>query len=301
MERLQRVLASSGIASRRKAEQLIAEGRVSVDGRVVRDLGTRVDPERQRIEVDGRPVRWERRRYIMLNKPTGYITTAADERGRRTVLDLVDVPERVVPVGRLDRKTSGLLLLTNDGELQFRVTHPRFELEKEYEVLVDGHPPPDVLEQLRRGVTVDGEKVATRGVRPLRNEEAGTVLRITIHEGRNRIVRRMLERVGYPALKLARVRVGPLHVKGVPVGGWRDLTPGELEQLQEAVGLRGLAPEQPEHRQSRPPPRRGGPRRQEQERERERRPVGPRPAGHRGRRPGGGRQEHRGERGRRPD
>ncbi|WP_040666821.1 pseudouridine synthase, partial [Nitrolancea hollandica] len=215
MERLQRVLATHGVASRRKAEELILAGRVAVDGHIVRELGTQVNAERQRITVDGKPIRTERRRYILLNKPPGYITTASDERGRRTVMDLVNVPERVVPVGRLDRQTSGLLLLTNDGDVAFRVAHPRYELEKEYEALVDGHPPPEVLAELRRGVTIEGQKVIPEQVRPLRNEEAGTVLRIVIHEGRNRIVRRMLERVGYPVIKLTRTRIGPLQVKGI--------------------------------------------------------------------------------------
>ncbi len=237
MERLQRVIASHGVTSRRKAERMIVEGRVSVDGTVIQELGVRVDPTRQQIRVDGRLVRWERRRYLILNKPSGYITTAADERGRRTVLDLVDVPERIVPVGRLDRKTSGLLLLTNDGELLYRITHPKFELEKEYEVELDGFPPPVALERLRKGVIADSVKVIPSQVRPLRNEESGTVLRVVIHEGRNRIVRRMMERIGYPVLKLERTRLGPLQVRGLPVGSWRDLTAGELSQIRESVGL----------------------------------------------------------------
>ncbi|MDI3339118.1 MAG: pseudouridine synthase [Sphaerobacter sp.] len=284
MERLQRVLAARGVASRRKAEELIAAGRVTVDGQVVRELGVRVDPSRQDIRVDGKPLRPERRRYIMVNKPPGYITTVSDERGRRTVMDLVKVPERVVPVGRLDRQTAGLLLLTNDGDLLFRITHPSYELDKEYEVLVDGHPPPAVLERLRRGVTVEGRRVQPSQVRPLRNEEAGTVLRIVIHEGRNRIVRRMLERVGYPVLKLTRTRVGPIHVRGLPVGAWRDLTPGEVAQLFEAVGLQ--------------PGREAGgagarPRPAGQPRGAGRRAGVARPAG-RGGRPGERRQERRG-------
>ncbi len=216
---------------------MILEGRISVDGAVVQELGVRVDPTRQEIRVDGKLMHWERRRYLLLNKPSGYITTAADERGRRTVLDLVNVSERVVPVGRLDRKTSGLLMLTNDGELLYRITHPKFELEKEYEVQLDGFPPPDALERLRTGVIVDGTKVVPSQIRPLRNEEGGTVLRVVIHEGRNRIVRRMLERIGYPVLKLERTRVGPLQIRGLPSGVWRDLTGGELSQIRESVGL----------------------------------------------------------------
>lgn len=235
--RLQRVLAEHGVASRRKAEELIRAGRVSVDGTVIREMGVRVDPERQDIRVDGRPLRPERRRYLILHKPVGYITTTSDERGRRTVLDLVDVPERVVPVGRLDRDSSGLLLLSNDGDLIYRITHPRYELEKEYEVLVDGFPPPSVIDQIRRGVTVDGRPVAVRSIEPIRTEEAGTVFRVVIHEGRNRIVRRMFERVGYPVLRLVRTRVGPLRLDGLPPGAWRDLTQGELDALFRAVGL----------------------------------------------------------------
>lgn len=236
-ERLQRVLAARGVASRRKAEEMIQNGRVRVDGRVVTKLGTRVNPHTQRIEVDGKQIAEPRYRYILLNKPSGYITTMSDERGRRTVMELVQVPERVVPVGRLDRPTEGLLLLTNDGELAHRVMHPSYEVEKEYEVLVDGDPPPEVIERLRRGVTVDGEKTVPTLVRPLRMTEDGTLLRFVIQEGRNRIVRRMFEAVNYPVLKLRRTRIGPLQLGSIRRGAWRDLTQGELAQIREAVGM----------------------------------------------------------------
>lgn len=252
-QRLQRVLAAHGVASRRKAEELIRAGRVTVDGVVVRELGTKVDPQRQEIRVDGKPLRPEPRRYIMLHKPVGYITTTADEFGRKTVLDLVQVPERVVPVGRLDRDSSGLLLLTNDGDLMYRITHPRYELEKEYEVLVDGFPPADVEEALRRGVPVDGRPVAIRRLEAIRTEPEGTVYRVVIHEGRNRIIRRVFERVGYPVLRLHRVRVGPLRLGDLPPGQWRDLTPGELAALRRAVGL----PETPSEQVRRDRERRG--------------------------------------------
>src|SRR5687768_9846428 len=191
MERLQRVLSARGIASRRKAEELILNGRVRVDGRVVRELGTKVDPERQKIEVDGNLIPQVRHRYIVLHKPGGYITTTADERGRWTVMDLVNVGERVVPVGRLDRKTEGLLLLTNDGDVANRVMHPRYEIDKEYEVLLDGHPPAHLLDRVRRGLVIDGEPARPTEVRALRNLDEGTLIRVVIHEGRNRIVRRM--------------------------------------------------------------------------------------------------------------
>ncbi|MBO9403706.1 MAG: rRNA pseudouridine synthase [Thermomicrobium sp.] len=253
-QRLQRVLAAHGVASRRKAEELILAGRVTVDGVVVRELGRKVDPERQEICVDGKPLRSEPRRYIVLHKPVGYITTTADEYGRKTVLDLVQVPERVVPVGRLDRDSSGLLLLTNDGDLIYRITHPRYELEKEYEVLVDGFPPPEVEEALRRGVPVDGRPVQIRRLEAIRVEPQGTVYRVVIHEGRNRIIRRVFERVGYPVLRLQRVRVGPLRLGDLPPGRWRDLTPSEVAALRRAVGL----PEFPEGAVGRERKARGG-------------------------------------------
>src|SRR5699024_2360665 len=156
--------------------------------------------------------------------PPGYITTASDERGRRTVMDLVDVPERVVPVGRLDRPTSGLLLMTNDGALANRIMHPRYELEKEYEVFLDGHPPrPDRDRRARRG-SIDGDMRRQSEVHAVRNESDGTVLRVVIHEGRNRIVRRMMERIGYSVLRLQRIRPGPILLQGVPRGSWPDPT-----------------------------------------------------------------------------
>ncbi|RIK38226.1 MAG: rRNA pseudouridine synthase [Chloroflexi bacterium] len=257
MERLQRVLASRGVASRRKAEELITSGRVRVDGKVVRELGVQVDPERQKIEVDGKLLPIYRHRYILLNKPAGYITTTSDERDRRTVMDLVQVSEPVVPVGRLDRPTEGLLLLTNDGDVAYRLTHPRFEIDKEYEALLDGHPPAAVLERVRRGIVIDGERASPSSVRPIKNLDEGTVVRIVLHEGRNRIVRRMFEEVGYPVLKLVRTRIGPLQLGSIPRGKWRDITDGELEQLREALHLGeedvATARRQDRGRSSRPP------------------------------------------------
>lgn len=255
MERLQRVLAARGVASRRKAEELIAQGRVRVDGQTVREQGVKVDPTRQKIEVDGKLLPIFRHRYILLNKPAGYITTTADERDRRTVMELVQVSEPVVPVGRLDRPTEGLLLLTNDGDVAYRVTHPRFEIDKEYEALLDGHPPAAVLERVRRGIVIDGEKAMPTVVRPIRNAEDGTIVRVVIQEGRNRIVRKMFEEVGYPILRLVRTRVGPLQLGGIPRGQWRDLTDGEVEQLREALHLRD---EDAGYEPPSAPPRSGG-------------------------------------------
>jgi 23S rRNA pseudouridine2605 synthase len=260
MERLQRVLSASGLASRRRAEELIREGRVRVDGQVITEMGVRVDPTVQKVELDGKIIPQQRMRYLLLNKPAGYITTTADERDRRTVMDLIDVRERVVPVGRLDRPTEGLLLLTNDGDVAHRVMHPSFNIEKEYEVLLDGHPPRTVFDRLSKGVVIDGEPAKPTMVRPARNTDDGTVVRIALHEGRNRIVRRMFEAVNYPVLKLRRVRIGPLQLGTIPRGTWRDLTDGELAQLREALRLNDEdvlleTQERLETQQPAPPPR----------------------------------------------
>ncbi len=236
-ERLQKVLAAAGVASRRASEKLIAEGRVRVDGTVVTEMGTKVDPDAVRIEVDGQQVRSQRPRYIMLNKPSGYITTLADERGRRTVAELVETAERVVPVGRLDRPTQGLLLFTNDGELANRVMHPAHQIAKEYLVLADGFPPPEVIRELREGINIDGTRTAPDEVRPLQETQDGLLLKVVIQEGRNRIVRRMFEAVNYPVLRLVRTRIGPIQLGNLPRGAWRDLNPSELELLRDAVGL----------------------------------------------------------------
>jgi 23S rRNA pseudouridine2605 synthase len=255
-ERLQKVLAAAGVASRRAAEQMIVDGRVSVDGTTIRELGVKVDAASARIEVDGKPIASQRHRYIMLNKPSGYITTLADERGRRTVSELVEVPERVVPVGRLDRPSQGLLLFTNDGAVANRIMHPRYRSEKEYEVLVDGFPPPAVLARLREGVTIEGEKCVPEEVRPLRQTEQGSLIRVVIHEGRNRIIRRIFDVVNYPVLRLVRTRIGPIQLGALPRGAWRDLTDGELKQLREALHMDDEPPA-PRRREQRAAPARG--------------------------------------------
>ena len=235
-ERLQRVLASRGVASRRKAEELIREGRVRVNGRVVTELGTKVDPD-VRITVDGRAVRSQTMRYILLNKPTGFITTASDERGRDTVLDLVRIPERVFPVGRLDRDTEGLLLLTNDGELANRITHPRHRIAKEYTVATDVRPSDAAIQRVRDGIELDGKVVVPDEFRILRERRDVVLLTITVHEGLNRVVRRMMEAVEIPVLHLRRTRVGPISLGSVDLGTWRDLTPGEVAGLHEALKM----------------------------------------------------------------
>jgi 23S rRNA pseudouridine2605 synthase len=240
-ERLHKVLAARGVASRRAAEQLIQEGRVTVDGQVVRELGARVRPERVVIRVDGRELRQPRQVYLLLNKPRGYITTASDPAGRRTVYDLIDprvVPERVYSVGRLDMDSEGLLLLTNDGELANRIMHPRYRLDKEYHAFVDGEPPPAALDRLRRGgFLIAGSRTSPAEVTVLGQEGAGTWLRVVIHEGRKHQVRQMMEEVGHPVRRLWRVRLGPLTLSGLAAAAYRPLTPGELARLRQLVGL----------------------------------------------------------------
>lgn len=241
MERLQRIIASHGIASRRAAEQLILDGKVRVNGKVVRELGTKADPTVDRIEVNGALLNPQRLRYIMLDKPSGYITTVSDERDRRTVMDLVDVKERVYPVGRLDRETEGLLLLTNDGTLANRITHPRYELDKEYQILTHLRPSDATMGAIRKGVKVDGTLVVPSEFRILRETAEGILLKLVIHEGLNRVVRKMMDQYDIEIVRLRRTRVGPISLAGLKVGQWRELRASEVAGLYEAVGLDALA------------------------------------------------------------
>ncbi len=235
LERLHKVLARSGVASRRASEELIRQGRVAVNGRVVRELGTKVRPE-DIITVDGVPVKLQAQKlYIMLNKPRGYVTTVSDELGRPTVMALVPQGERLFPVGRLDADSEGLLLITNDGDLTYRLTHPRFGLEKEYHVLVDGSPSEKDLQMLRNGVMLDDRMTAPAIVERLRSEPQGTWLRMVIHEGRKRQIRRMVASVGHNVLRLVRVRVGPLDLGNLPSGRSRTLTQEEIAALFRAL------------------------------------------------------------------
>ena len=234
-ERLQKVLARVGIGSRRVCEDLIAEGRVLVDGETA-GLGRRVDPETALIEVDGAPVgvRPDLVHYV-LNKPAGVVTTADDPQGRPTVVGLVPNEPRVFPVGRLDVDTEGLLLLTNDGELAHRLTHPSYGVEKEYVAEVEGLPTRAVLRRLREGVELDDGPTA-----PARATLVDpSVVRLTIHEGRNRQVRPMCEAVGHSVVRLVRTRIGPLADRSLAPGAWRELTGDEVRSLQRAVAEPG--------------------------------------------------------------
>ncbi len=228
--RLNRYLAQAGVASRRGADVLIAEGRVAIDGVLVATAGAQVTAG-QVVTVDGAPVRVERPVYVMLHKPSGYVTTASDERGRATVLDLLDVPVRIFPVGRLDLTTTGLLLLTNDGALTQRLIHPSFGVDKTYRALVTGQVTPDEAARLARGVELDDGPTAPAQVRVLTGDAAGSVIEITIHEGRNRQVRRMCEAIDHPVRALRRIAFGPLRIGDLAPGDWRHLTAKERDGL----------------------------------------------------------------------
>ena len=230
-ERLQKVLARVGVGSRRACEDLIAAGRVTVDGQVA-VLGRRVDPDTALIEVDGAPVGVRPGLvHYLLNKPIGVVTTADDPKGRPTVVGLVPDDPRVFPVGRLDVDTEGLLLLTNDGELTQRLTHPSYGVEKEYVVEVRGAPTRAVLRRLREGIELNDGPTAPARAALL----DASVVRLTIHEGRNRQVRRMCEAVGHPVVRLVRTRIGPIADRSLAPGAWRALSVEEVRALEVAV------------------------------------------------------------------
>jgi 23S rRNA pseudouridine2605 synthase len=238
MERLHKVLARSGVASRRRCEELIAAGRVKVNGETVSTPGSKVDPEHERIEVDGKPIALPREHiYLLLNKPAGYVSTVHDPQGRPTVMDLVRAPGRLYPVGRLDMDSEGLLLLTDDGDLTQRLTHPSYEHEKEYHVWVDGRPTARTLRRLREGIELEDGFTRPAEVTVLRQEADGTWLRFVVHEGRKRQLRRMCTAVGHPVRRLLRVRMGPVHLGDLSPGQYRPLTEEEHDLLKQAVGL----------------------------------------------------------------
>lgn len=227
-ERLQKIFSAAGIASRRKSEQLISAGRVQVNGKTA-SLGDKADPAQDEITLDGNPVVAQSKLYIALNKPSGYITTLDDPQKRPTVMDLIDVPSRVYPVGRLDIETEGLLLFTNDGDFAERAAHPRYEVEKTYVAHLESALPPAVLAQMSRGIRLSDGMAKGSNMQFLTRDR--TVVELTIHDGRNRIVRRMFEAMGAPAVKLKRIRVGTVMLGDLEPGKWRDLTADELRGM----------------------------------------------------------------------
>jgi 23S rRNA pseudouridine2605 synthase len=235
--RLNKALSGAGLGSRRAVEELVRAGRVSIGGEAVHDLGRRVDPVRDRVEVDGsRVVLDERRRYWLLNKPSGVVSTAADPEGRPTVVGMVPEQPRVFPVGRLDRDTEGLLLLTNDGPLAYRLTHARYGIEKRYLAEVD-HLPADAPARLRRGVELEDGFARPTRVRVVAGSGRRRMVEVVMVEGRNREVRRLLDAVGAPVRRLVRTAVGPVRLTGLAPGQFRPLRPEEIRSLYRAAGL----------------------------------------------------------------
>lgn len=233
-ERLQKYLAECGIASRRKCEEYIIQGKVQVNGKTITELGVKVNPEKDKITFEGKNVKQEERKvYILLNKPIGYVTTSDEQFGRDKVLDLVKVRERVVPVGRLDMYTSGALILTNDGDFVYKVTHPKHEITKTYTVTVKGIIKNEEVEQLRKGVKIDDYTTRPAKVKILKTDGEKDIsrLEITIHEGKNRQVRRMCESVGRRVIALHRSKIGNIGVKDIKLGKWRYLKDFEVKTL----------------------------------------------------------------------
>ncbi len=241
LERLQKFLSRAGVASRRQAEDLIREGKVTVNGRVVTELGVKIDPDRDRVQVEGRRVGQPPPPVtLMLHKPYGCVSTTRDPQGRRTVLDLVPREYgRLYPVGRLDYDATGLMLLTNDGELAQRLTHPRYQVPRTYRVTVDGEVDDQAIERLAGGIELDGRPVSTQ-VKMVKKGGGRSILEITVWEGRYHLIKRLLEDVGYPVLKLKRLAFGPLRLGRLPRGACRPLTRQEEVNLQVTVGRKYL-------------------------------------------------------------
>jgi 23S rRNA pseudouridine2605 synthase len=234
LERLQKVIAQSGVTSRRKAEQLIADGKVKVNSHVVTELGTKVSAN-DKIEVNGVPLEKEQSVYYLLYKPRGFISSVSDDKGRRVVTDLLaGIPERIFPVGRLDYHTSGILLLTNDGEFANRLMHPKYEVEKVYSAKLKGIPGKGDLAKLRKGVKSDNDilKATYYNILSTDMKKNTMMIEITLREGKNRHVRRMMEQIGYPVLKLKREKYGMLTLQGLKPGEHRQLTPKEVKQIR---------------------------------------------------------------------
>ncbi|MBM3808063.1 MAG: rRNA pseudouridine synthase [Acidimicrobiia bacterium] len=236
LARLQKILSTAGVASRRASEQLILEGRVTVNGETVRELGSKADPDKDAIKVDGRRIKTHVvHRYIVLYKPKGYVTTRKDPEGRPTVMDLIGEGDYIYPVGRLDYDTEGLLLMMTDGDLAAHLMHPRHEVDKEYEVIVLGTPEPRSIEKLRKGVYIEGGRTSPAVVHvgtTVKAARATTKLTITIKQGRHRQIRKMCSAVGLPVRDLRRIRMGPIGLGRLKPGQWRDLTAAEVSRLK---------------------------------------------------------------------
>lgn len=238
--RLNKFLAHAGVCSRREADRWIAEGRVSVNSQAVLELGEKIDPGKDRVQVNGKPVRGEEERplYILLNKPAGRVVSVKDPFGRPTVLDLLKhLPARVYPVGRLDLDTEGALLLTNDGELALRLTHPRYGVTKVYEVRVEGEPREEDLDKVRHGIFLEGRRSAPARIKIVRRSHRHATLKVEIHEGRKREIRKLFEAVGFPVAGLVRTDFAGLTLDELRPGRWRYLRTAEVQRLKKLAGL----------------------------------------------------------------
>jgi 23S rRNA pseudouridine2605 synthase len=265
LERLQKIIAHAGVASRREAESMIREGRVTVNGRVVTELGTKADPRRDHVKVDGKLLtQAEPHRYILLYKPKEVMTTLEDPEGRRTVIDLVrGVRERIYPVGRLDYHSEGLVLLTNDGDLAFKVSHPKHGSIKTYNVKVRGVPEERLLDKLRRGITIEGKRTLPCDIGRIKTtgrnvDEGNSWLEVKLQEGRTQQLRKMFQAVGHPVAKLKRVAIGPISDPRLPPGGWRELTKHEVQMLATMKQARTAKPRRaarPKSRKKTAPPK----------------------------------------------
>ncbi|MBV8129236.1 MAG: pseudouridine synthase [Planctomycetaceae bacterium] len=262
-ERLQKILAHAGLGSRRDCEEYILQGRVTVDGKVVRELGTRVNSEGAAIAVDGERVRLEKMVYFAVNKPKGYVSTNNDPAGRPRVIDLLpDVPERVYAVGRLDEDSTGLMILTNDGELANRLAHPRYEVEKTYRALVAGTPGREILDKLTEGIWLSDGKVRAKRARFAGRQGEATTLELVLAEGKKHEIRRMLAKLGHKVMSLTRIAIGPVVLKGLSSGEHRPLSRSEIDLLRKvAAGIEVSPPRSSEHCGSRPTSTPPGPRR----------------------------------------
>lgn len=231
--RLQKYLAHAGIASRRKSEELITDGRVKVNGQVVTELGYKIDPLKDKVYFDDKKIKTIKEyTYVMINKPIGVVSTAKDEKNRTTVVDLVPSDKRIYPIGRLDIDTTGLLLLTNDGKLAHNLMHPSTEVDKVYIATVEGTPNKHGLEKLRNGITIDGYKLSKSEIKILKSYNTDSIVKVTIHEGRNRQVKKMFEIIGHPVKKLKRISFGPIELANLELGAYRYLTDEEVKELK---------------------------------------------------------------------
>ncbi len=232
--RLQKYIAKSGVTSRRKAEKLIEKGRVKVNGKVVTEMGVKINPDKDVIYVDNKEVKMEDNNvYIILNKPEGYVTTLYDEYGRPKVADLIKgIKERIYPIGRLDYNTSGLLLLTNDGKLTYKITHPRHHINKTYLVKVKGILSEEKMEKFRNGIDIGGYVTAPASIKLLNENKSNSLVKVIIHEGRNRQIRRMMDALGHPVIGLKRVAIGKIVLGKLPKGQWRHLREDEINYLK---------------------------------------------------------------------